>query len=51
MIGAGAVENSNSNNGRIIQVNKDTKDIELDIVYITDSAQGDMNFYQVNRLK
>ena len=51
LIGAGAVENSNSNNGRIIQVNKDTKDIELDIVYITDSAQGDMNFYQVNRLK
>lgn len=51
LIGAGNVVNKTSNNGRIIQVNKDTKEIELDIIYITDSAQGDMNFYQVNRLK
>lgn len=51
LIGAGAVENSNSDNGRIIQVNKDTKDIELDIVYTTNSSLAGMNFYQVNKLK
>ena len=51
LIGAGAVENNNSNNGRIIQVNKKTKEIELDIVYITNSARDNINFYQVNRLK
>lgn len=50
LIGAGNVVNKVTNNGRIIQVNQDTKEIELDIIYIT-SVLGDTHFYQVNRLK
>lgn len=51
LIGAGAVENDNGNNGRIIQVKEKNKDIELDIVYTTTSNNGELVFYQVNRLK
>lgn len=50
LIGAGVIESSNEINGRILQINKKTKKIELDMIYISKSSHLPRTFYQVNKL-